>query len=292
MIDLIFNLINKYKQKSIIEKMDLANELDKVVRYFIILTPGHSGSLWLSKILSAHPDVLCFHEGPVQKIFPKRYYNLTDEDIMIWLYSLKSTSANHYGKIYKAIGGIGKITPSAALSEKIRPYFLVFNLTRNPINFINSQLQSTDERVIPKRKREVLKISENAVSHSPQIKEIYSKSLDNKLFVWACWEWSYYAESSSDALYRMEDLTSDLEILIRSLEEITGINISENKYFMDSIKNLMENRVNSHLKEKRRDLNDIYLNQWNNDQRFLFNKICGLKAKELYPELSNILNHE
>src|SRR3989344_7543531 len=103
MIDLIFNLINKYKQKSIIEKMDLANELDKVVRYFIILTPGHSGSLWLSKILSAHPDVLCFHEGPVQKIFPKRYYNLTDEDIMIWLYSLKSTSANHYGKIYKAI---------------------------------------------------------------------------------------------------------------------------------------------------------------------------------------------
>lgn len=85
-------------------------KVEQTPRYFAFLTPGHSGSLWLTKILNSHPDVLCWHEGVYQRVFPLRYWQVTKKDRLAWFNSIRHPSANHYRKIYKAIGDVGSLT--------------------------------------------------------------------------------------------------------------------------------------------------------------------------------------
>ena len=49
-------------------------------RRFLVHRLGSTGSTWLAKLLNSHPDVFCYHEGVISKIFPARSYG--NEEIL------------------------------------------------------------------------------------------------------------------------------------------------------------------------------------------------------------------
>ncbi|MCD6550432.1 hypothetical protein J7K24_02715 [bacterium] len=239
-------------------------------RYFVIIRPGHCGSLWLTKLLNSHPDVLCFHEGALQKVFPFPYWRVTEEDCLAWIYSL--VLQNHYHKIYKAIGDIGSITPEMVRMPEVNQRFKVFGLTRNGILYVRSQLPKKN---LPKQLRILIDPSvKKAVKRFPQLSEIEDKF---KTFIFCCYHWLEYIEAPTVKTFRIEDF-NDPRKAVQMFYEITGL--SDVPY--NTLERMMNQRINRHVDTQEYNPYKVYTSEWSEEQRFIFDTICGEKMREWY----------
>src|SRR5438105_4434195 len=71
-------------------------------RRFLVQRLGSTGSTWLAKLLNSHPDVFCYQEGVISKIFPARSYG--NEEILGFIQLL---SEDRMHDAYAAVGDVG-----------------------------------------------------------------------------------------------------------------------------------------------------------------------------------------
>src|SRR5579872_5516236 len=71
---------------------------------FVVSRMGSTGSTWLAKLVNAHPDVLCSHEGIIGHVYPSKSYG-TDDVVTFLEYLAWDTKHNAYA----AIGDIGSV---------------------------------------------------------------------------------------------------------------------------------------------------------------------------------------
>jgi len=74
---------------------------------FAVASFGRSGSVWLSKVLSSHPDVLALHEGVMQQIYPRAWHEAGLAETENWLMTLSQMHGTQVGwSAYTAIGDL------------------------------------------------------------------------------------------------------------------------------------------------------------------------------------------
>lgn len=244
-------------------------------RYFIVLTPGHSGSVWLTKVLNSHPDVFCFHEGVLQRTFPLRWRDLKEEDRISWLYAVREST--HYPKIFQAIGDVGSVTPEIACLPQIQKLFRIFGLTRNGILFVRSQLSSLVLDLPASFREKIESDFQKALEKFPSLKGLNKRDFKTKLFIYTCFRWRKHLEAPVLKTYRIEDL-NDINNLCQAFQEITGLDIPQK----ETIEKMIGQRVNPHIEEKEYNPQKVYFQEWSKEQRFIFDAICGKKMKEFY----------
>jgi hypothetical protein len=104
-------------------------------RRFLVLRMGATGSTWLAKLLNSHPDVCCYHESVLAKVYPASEHG--EEDILLVVRYL-AENGNH--DAYQAMGDVGSIWLShiAPLRQK---GFATALLVRHPAKLLFSRLR-------------------------------------------------------------------------------------------------------------------------------------------------------
>jgi hypothetical protein len=87
--------------------LDIASKLSELEvsgshRRFLVQRLGSTGSTWVAKLLNSHPDVFCYHEGVIAKIFPSRSYG--NAEILTFI-DLIAEDRMH--DAYAAVGDVG-----------------------------------------------------------------------------------------------------------------------------------------------------------------------------------------
>lgn len=74
---------------------------------FFVASFGRSGTVWLAKALNAHPDVLAFHEGVMQQIFPRPWHTAGVAETANWFKTLLAMGHTQVGwHAYAALGDL------------------------------------------------------------------------------------------------------------------------------------------------------------------------------------------
>src|SRR5690606_38362593 len=124
-------------------------------RSFFVASFGRSGTVWLSKLLNAHPEVLCLHEGAMMHHHPKSWQTAGMAETLAWISSLLDLGEWNVGfKSYCSVGDVNSIggfhrivsfdnelyraTSYARLSEALE-LSVLYALTREPIASIESK---------------------------------------------------------------------------------------------------------------------------------------------------------
>jgi hypothetical protein len=238
-----------------------------IQRYAVILTPGHTGSAWLGKLLNSHFEVMCFHEPDFLSYtldWPPRvrgYFEFTLEERLRNLLYMFSPS-HRYGDSYQALGAI---TAGAELSvrrtmEEVALSFPAaaqrtrfFVLTRNPVSQIDShtaglaqmaQCVSDEMRMRDfhrQRSREVLSQMKPCPAQA-LLDELQQGDADAEYFLHACFDYVRLIWAAQEAqtmlpksVLRLEDLSHDPASLRDALQEITGLEYHLSPSWTDKI---------------------------------------------------------
>ncbi len=132
--------------------------------YFVVYTTGFSGSLFLSKVLNSHKDVLCLHESEMFEainikedgnIEERFFFELEEREKFARHFFFMSPFLQHYYNAYKAVGSVetGRFYPLPAIKilkdfakyknemlkdSGIQLIFKTGFLLRSPIKVVNS----------------------------------------------------------------------------------------------------------------------------------------------------------
>lgn len=104
-------------------------------RRFLVQRLGSTGSTWLAKLLNSHPDVFCYQEGVIAKIFPARSYG--NEEILEFIRLL---SQDRMHDAYAAVGDVGSSWLPHVLALP-RDKFSTGVLLRHPARMLNTRLK-------------------------------------------------------------------------------------------------------------------------------------------------------
>ena len=147
--------------------------------YFVIYSPGFSGSLFLSKVINSHKDVICLHETEMfealkihndGKIETKFFFELNEKNKFSRHLFFMTPFLHHYFNAYKAVGTVETGRVNIEFSLNILEHYRRFQeesgknvelkigfLIRSPIKVINSLfrefskifylIQSRDEKI-------------------------------------------------------------------------------------------------------------------------------------------------
>ena len=103
-------------------------------RRFLVNRMGGTGSSWLVKLLNAHPDVFCYHEGVIIRIYPASSYGT--EDIISFIRWL---AYDDMKGAYEAVGDVGSVWLDH-VSSVPKELFTTAMLLRHPARVLNTRL--------------------------------------------------------------------------------------------------------------------------------------------------------
>lgn len=238
-------------------------------RYFLILSIGHSGGLWFSRVLNAHPQTLCLHEGVLQRIYPRRYWELVDQDILDFFGSLIRPAASRYHKAYCAVGDVGSVSSELTHHEFVRKNFLVYGLVRHPASYIRSYCTTMQTESRPALVDQVNICVNYAFQNYPEIAGLV-QDYEDKVFVQAAWTWRCFETANYHNSFRLEDLANNRNYLEAAFAEITGVKITDFKNW----KMITGEAINSHVGSKSLAPEEI-VRQWPDHWRKIFQTICS-----------------
>lgn len=102
---------------------------------FLVTRMGSTGSTWLVKLLNSHPDVFCYHEGVLARIYPASGY--LDDDVVRFIHFLAFDDMHD---AYKAAGDVGSAWLSH-LNALPKGTFTTAILMRHPARLLNTRLK-------------------------------------------------------------------------------------------------------------------------------------------------------
>ena len=185
------------------------------VKRFVISRMGSTGSGWLAKLLNAHPDVHCTHEGVLAHVYPASQY--TDRDVIRFI-EYFAWDAKH--EAYQVLGDVGSVFYYHLGSL---PSFTTAILVRHPARLLNTRLTvyPTDQS-----------FSQIAPETHAAIREMWGIDLHNyepidqiflhDTFIFASQVWAF---EKTDLVIRIEDMR-EVENCQRILKSLTGLDYS------------------------------------------------------------------
>ena len=200
-------------------------------RRFLVNRMGGTGSSWLVKLLNAHPDVFCYHEGVIIRIYPASSYGT--EDIISFIRWL---AYDDMKGAYEAVGDVGSVWLDH-VSSVPKELFTTAMLLRHPARVLNTRLsvfptdKSFTEISLERLKRIEQTWGINALERNEMdqifLQDLYilKKQID--------------AASSVDIVMQLERMTSDVDYCRDVLTKLTG-----RFYDHALIEPMLETRVN------------------------------------------------
>jgi hypothetical protein len=185
------------------------------VNRFVISRMGSTGSTWLAKLLNAHPDVYCTHEGFLARVYPADHSS--HEDILRFI-DYFAWDTKH--EAYRVLGDVGSVWPR---HFAFLPSFTTAILVRHPARILKTRLavypkdQSFSE--IPSETRsKIRQIWGVDIREYDPIDQIFL----HDTFTFASQIW---AIDKADLLIRIEDM-QEAENCHRILRSLTGLDFS------------------------------------------------------------------
>jgi hypothetical protein len=185
------------------------------VKRFVISRMGSTGSGWLAKLLDAHPEVHCTHEGFLAHVYPAN--QLTGQDVLRFI-EYFAWDAKH--EAYQVLGDVGSVWPGhfACL-----PSFTTAILVRHPARLLNTRLavypkDQSFSQIPPETRSGIREIWGMDIQDHDPIDQIFL----HDAFIFACQVW---ALDKADLLIRIEDMR-EVENCQRTLKVLTGLDYS------------------------------------------------------------------
>lgn len=197
---------------------------------FLVNRMGNTGSTWLAKLLNAHPEVFCEHEGVVSRIWPRSAYD--EEDILQYV---EFIAAYERHEAYFAVGDIGSTWLNHVI-EAPADEFSTAILLRHPIRILNTRLRQVRSGYV--------EFTDFATAEIQRYFAIDPNTLGeaDRYFVNDCAVFLSVAEHFGDvgSVIRIEGFC-DQAYATSVLKELTGLT-----YPPDLIQKLWFQRINSH----------------------------------------------
>ena len=186
------------------------------VNRFVVSRMGSTGSGWFAKLLDAHPEVHCTHEGFMAQAYPTDQFNY--QDVLRFL-EYFAWDTKH--EAYPVLGDVGSVLWYHLASL---PCFTKGILVRHPARLLNTRL-----KVYPSYQKFANVPDESQIA----IREMWGIQLNqlepidqvflNDTFVFAS---QVGALDDVDAVIRIEDM-SDVEKCQTALKSLTGFEYSQ-----------------------------------------------------------------
>jgi hypothetical protein len=185
------------------------------VERFFIGRMGSTGSGWLAKLLDAHPDVHCTHEGVLAHVFPATEYS--SRDILRFIQYF-AWDAKH--EAYQVLGDIGSVWLGHLACL---PSFTTAVLVRHPARILNTRLtvypnDQSFAQIPPETRAGIREIWGIDIQVHEPIDQIFL----HDTFVFALHLW---ALDKADVVIRIEDMRQ-VENCRRILKSLTGLDYS------------------------------------------------------------------
>jgi hypothetical protein len=194
----------------------LANlKINGNVKRFVISRMGSTGSGWLAKLLNAHPDVHCTHEGVLAHVYPASQY--TRQDVLRFI-EYFAWDAKH--EAYQVLGDVGSVWSDHLACL---PSFATALLVRHPARILNTRLavyardQSFTE-IPPESRTTIRRIWGIDIQDHDPIDQIFL----HDAFIFASHIW---ALDKAGLLIRIEDMR-EVENCQTILKSLTGLHYS------------------------------------------------------------------
>ncbi len=215
---------------------------DTPPRCFFIGSFGRSGTVWLSKLLNAHPEVLCLHEGSILHQQPRPWYESGARETLAWLGGLRDLSRWDVGLLcYRAVGDVNSIggyhrvcpfanefyraTTHSRLTATLRgaPLYLIL---RDPVTAIESKLRMLQENrglYLPYAQGYLRAVLAGSDYRGDGWLEKVLTAPEATLRVMLMLHWRFVAQLDRTAVFRLEDLGADPCRTAAAAAEITGM---------------------------------------------------------------------
>ena len=185
------------------------------VNRFVVSRMGSTGSGWLAKLLDAHPEVHCTHEGFMAQAYPTDQFN--HRDVLRFLEYFAWDSKH---EAYQVLGDVGSVLWYHLASL---PSFTKGMLVRHPARLLNTRLT-----VYPSYQ----KFTNIPAESQTAIREMWGIHLNqqepiDQVFLHDAFIFASQAGALKDVdvLIRIEDM-SDFEKCQRALKSLTGLEYS------------------------------------------------------------------
>lgn len=263
---------------------------------------GRSGTVWLSKLLNAHPEVLCFHEGAIMHHHPSPWLEAGAVETLRWVSSMNDLAQWNVGfTCYRSlgdvnsIGGFHRTTPftnefframtHARLAEALGglPLFL---LMREPIASIESKLRMLElhRGVYLSYAREYLSVvvEGSGIENTDWWAAILASD-DASLRVMLMLHWRFVAQLRALKIFRLEEIGQNPQAAAAAAAEISGISIGWDVVAAGA-------RQRENVGAGSGESAAAILTRWSEAERHAFRELCASEAQRMgYPQEGTLL---
>jgi hypothetical protein len=224
-------------------------------RRFVLSRMGSTGSTWLAKLVNAHPDVLCSHEGIIGYVYPSKNYGIAD---VVTFLEYLAWDTKH--DAYAAIGDVGSVG-----SEILRALPITKGiLTRHPARILATRL-----KVFPSDQSysEIPAATAVGLGKLWQI-DIESAGPLDRIFLHDLWCFASQlpAAGDVDVVIQIERM-NDISYCLGSLRALTGVD-----YSYDTVNQSLIRRENERSGKTERTISEI-VDGFSDDQQTWYNLI-------------------
>ena len=203
---------------------------------------GRSGTVWFSKLLNSHPDVLSLHEGVMLHDHAEHWYEAGVSETIAWIKKFYDVSRWNVGMgCYRAVGdvnsvgGFHRVVPFANEFYKCTTYSELddclassnlYLLTRHPVLSIESKLRliwPLRDLYIPYAKKYIGNVLSGDVKEELGWLTSDSSSDTSLVRVMLMLHWRFVAQLRYIDYFRLEDIGGSPDAAESALQKVTGI---------------------------------------------------------------------
>ena len=263
---------------------------------FYISSRGSSATAWIAKVLSMHPDIVCFHGTRSVPPTDSGINDMTPDAFMEALITCSKSCQKQ--KIFGAIHGYYGVLAKKAVESRGGTFS---HIIRHPVKRIHSQFSDYYKRIILKEPSnggmsgitdhyyhditrkgydQVANRIKNESINVSAIEQIFlnfsETVISNDLIC--------IKEAGKEANFKMEDITTSPEKFNEAFRFIVDNKIEATSSYLDDV--FATKAINKHVKKMA--VNDIY-ESWPDSFKFIFQKVIemhgGKEAIEIYSDM-------
>ena len=269
---------------------------------FIVASFGRSGTVWLSKILNSHPDVMAYHEGAMKQVYPRGWFEAGMTETEHWFSAIKDMAPWDVElRSYSAVGdlnsffGFHRIEPwenefyrgaMRPRQEKILEGTRASFLARNPIVVLESKWRLLKSNWDFYRDyclwygRELIELNRDALG---EFESEICRSIEARTFFLLCLHLRCAVRFGYPKVFRLEDLSTSVEATAKACEEITGVPFDSKQ--IAAVHAKRENVQRGAASYERND--EVIWRQWSPVFQRIFCRLCGdLPGRLGYPTVA------
>ncbi len=267
------------------------------VQRFHVGSFGRSGTVWLSKLLNAHPEVLCFHEGAIMHHHPSPWWEAGAVETLRWVSAMNDLAQWNVGfTCYRSLGDVNSIggfhratpftneffraTTHARLAEALGevPLFL---LMREPIASIESKLRMLEHHrgvYLPYARRYLPVVVEGSgLEHTDWWAAVLASD-DASLRVMLMLHWRFVAQLRALKVFRLEEIGQNPQAAAAAAAELSGFSTGWEEVAAGA-------RQRENVGAGSGESTAAILRHWSEAERTAFRELCALEAQRLgYPQ--------